>query len=42
LLGERSLLAFDETLDIGYQSSTPVAEDYTGPTSRFTGKIEWV
>ncbi len=32
----------DETLDIGYESGTPVAEDYTVQTSRFNGKIEWV
>jgi arylsulfatase len=32
----------DETLDVGYESATPVAQDYTGPTSRFNGTIEWV
>ena len=34
--------SIDETLDIGYESGTPVAEDYTVQTSRFTGRIEWV
>ncbi|MEE4275380.1 MAG: arylsulfatase [Thermoleophilia bacterium] len=32
----------DETLDIGYESGTPVAEDYTVRGSGFTGTIEWV
>ena len=32
----------DETLDIGYESGTAVAEDYTPQTSRFNGRIEWV
>jgi arylsulfatase len=32
----------DETLDIGFESGTPVAEDYTVGTSRFNGTIEWV
>ena len=32
----------DETLDIGYDSGTPVTDDYTVRTSRFTGTIEWV
>ena len=32
----------DETLDIGFDSGTPVAEDYTVQTSRFNGTIEWV
>jgi arylsulfatase len=32
----------DETLDIGFDSATPVAEDYTARTSRFTGTIDWV
>jgi arylsulfatase A-like enzyme len=34
--------SLDETLDIGYESGTAVAEDYTAPTSRFNGRIEWV
>ncbi|MCC2032552.1 arylsulfatase [Microbacterium allomyrinae] len=32
----------DETTDIGYESGTPVTEDYTPRTSRFRGRIEWV
>jgi arylsulfatase len=32
----------DETTDIGYESGTTVTADYTAPTSRFTGKINWV
>ncbi len=32
----------DETLDIGYDSGTVVAEDYTARTSKFNGKINWV
>jgi arylsulfatase len=32
----------DETTDIGREEGTPVSPDYTGPTSRFTGRIHWV
>jgi arylsulfatase A-like enzyme len=32
----------DETTDVGYESGTAVASDYTPQTSRFTGKINWV
>jgi hypothetical protein len=32
----------DETTDIGYESGTTVASDYTADSSRFTGKINWV
>jgi arylsulfatase len=32
----------DEGLDVGCESGTPVAEDYTVQTSRFTGRIEWL
>jgi arylsulfatase len=32
----------DETTDVGYESGTPVSEDYTPQGSRFTGKIHWV
>ncbi len=32
----------DETTDIGYESGTTVSPDYSTPTSRFTGRIEWV
>ncbi|MFL5900810.1 MAG: arylsulfatase, partial [Solirubrobacterales bacterium] len=32
----------DETCDVGYDSGTPVAEDYTSETSRFNGTVRWV
>jgi hypothetical protein len=32
----------DETTDIGYESGTTVTADYSGKTSRFTGRIKWV
>jgi arylsulfatase A-like enzyme len=32
----------DETCDIGSDTGTPVSEDYTGPTSQFTGTVDWV
>jgi arylsulfatase A-like enzyme len=32
----------DETCDIGYDTGTPVSEDYTVATARFTGKVKWV
>jgi arylsulfatase len=32
----------DETCDVGYDSGTPVSEDYTGESSRFNGKVKWV
>jgi arylsulfatase A-like enzyme len=32
----------DETTDVGYESGTSVSPDYTGETSRFTGRINWV
>jgi hypothetical protein len=32
----------DETCDVGYDSGTPVADDYTSETSRFNGKVKWV
>ncbi|MFB9641250.1 arylsulfatase [Agromyces lapidis] len=32
----------DETTDIGYESGTPVTDDYTTQSSRFTGKLHWV
>lgn len=31
----------DETTDIGYESASPVSEDYTMHSSEFTGKINW-
>jgi arylsulfatase A-like enzyme len=32
----------DETTDIGNETGTTVAPDYTAATSRFTGRIHWV
>ncbi len=32
----------DETCDVGCDTGTPVSEDYTQTTSRFTGTIHWV
>ncbi len=32
----------DETCDVGSDTGTPVSEDYTGTTSRFTGRVNWV
>jgi arylsulfatase A-like enzyme len=36
------IFSADETTDIGYESGTPVTDDYTTRSSRFTGKIRWV
>jgi hypothetical protein len=36
------IFSADETTDIGYESGTPVAAEYTSKTSRFTGKIGWI
>jgi arylsulfatase len=32
----------DETTDVGYESASPVSEDYTNETSKFNGTINWV
>jgi arylsulfatase len=32
----------DETTDVGYESGSPVAEDYSVEDSRFNGTINWV
>ncbi len=32
----------DETTDIGYESASPVSEDYDMHTSEFNGKVKWV
>jgi arylsulfatase len=32
----------DETTDVGYESASPVTEDYTMHTSAFNGKINWI
>jgi arylsulfatase A-like enzyme len=34
--------SMDETMDVGCESGTMVAEDYTSRTSKFNGKINWV
>jgi arylsulfatase len=36
------IYSVDETLDIGCECGTTVAEDYTAGTSKFNGKINWV
>jgi arylsulfatase A-like enzyme len=36
------IFSADETTDVGYDSGTPVASDYTVATSRFTGRVGWV
>ena len=32
----------DETCDLGSDTGTPVSEDYTSASSRFTGTVKWV
>jgi arylsulfatase len=34
--------SMDETTDVGCETGTMVAEDYTAQTSKFNGRIEWV
>jgi arylsulfatase len=34
--------SLDETTDVGCETGTMVAEDYTAHTSKFNGRIEWV
>ena len=36
------IFSADETTDVGYESGTPVTDEYTTATSRFTGAIDWV
>jgi arylsulfatase len=36
------LFSGDETCDVGSDTASPVSDDYTSETSRFTGKVEWV
>jgi len=36
------IFSADETTDVGYESGTPVASDYTTKNSRFTGRVNWV
>jgi arylsulfatase len=36
------LYSGDETCDVGYDSGTPVSEDYSSAGGRFTGKVKWV
>jgi arylsulfatase len=36
------LYSGDETCDVGYDSGTPVSDDYTSQNGHFTGKIKWV
>jgi hypothetical protein len=32
----------DETCDVGSDTASPVSDDYTSATSRFTGRVTWV
>jgi arylsulfatase A-like enzyme len=36
------LFSGDETCDVGYDSGTPVSDDYTSQNAHFNGKIKWV
>jgi arylsulfatase len=36
------IFSADETTDVGRETGTTVASDYTAATSRFNGKIDWV
>jgi len=36
------LFAMDETCDVGSDSGSPVSDDYTSESSRFTGTVQWV
>ncbi|MFN8481605.1 MAG: arylsulfatase [Anaerolineae bacterium] len=36
------IFSMDETTDVGSDTASPVAEDYTMHTSTFNGKIDWV
>jgi arylsulfatase len=36
------LFSADETCDVGEESGSPVAEEYTAETSSFNGKINWI
>jgi arylsulfatase len=36
------IFSADETTDVGRDTGTPVAKDYTRLTSHFTGKVNWV
>ena len=36
------IFSADETTDVGYESGTPVASDYTTKNSRYSGRINWV
>jgi arylsulfatase len=36
------LFSADETADIGYDSATPVSDDYGPKDGRFTGRVRWV
>ena len=36
------LYSGDETCDVGFDSGTPVSDDYTSANAGFNGKIKWV
>jgi arylsulfatase len=36
------IFSADETTDLGSDTASPVTDDYTAETSRFTGTVKWV
>ena len=36
------LFSADETCDVGSDTASPVSDDYTPASSRFSGTIDWV
>ena len=36
------IFSADETTDVGYESASPVSEDYNAETSKFNGSVLWV
>ena len=36
------IFSADETCDLGADTASPVSDDYTHESSRFTGSIAWV
>ena len=36
------IFSADETADVGRDTASPVSDDYSGPTSVFTGTVNWV
>jgi arylsulfatase len=36
------IFSADETTDVGYESASPVSEDYIAESSKFNGTINWI